>query len=535
MRTARIAPLLACLVLCNAPSFADERPRVLYEPLVLTGQPSPGGGTFGSFPYHSYINDQSYTVFMGSPVPGGHSPDGIYLAHRQRRGDITLSKVAKLGQHATGEPDGVHFLSFDINYHRVNAAGQATFEAWLAGPGVMGTGDENTNAGSNWFYSDGQLTKIAQYGAPAAGIPGATYRWVSRTSINDLGHVAFVGDLAGVGHDTGSAFWYGDPGNLQVLARAGQPLPGKPSLRYGPLGLNYPVLSSGGHVAFGALVEGLGNVGFGNTAILVGTPGNFQVAALSGDPAPGTNTTFLATSGHTDLKVNNNGEVTFAYILNDGSRALYAGKPGDLRLLARTGEPAPGLPGQTFDFFHGSMLNDRGDAAFVADVQVTDDQALAVYLAEANKSPRLIAARGQQAPGAADDTHFGWFISEPIINKDGQVAFFASLEGEGSRGEHDYGIFATGHSGDLRLIARVGDQFEIADGDVRTIAALSHAGIFGSHILSFNADSDLSFLIRFTDGSEGLFTATVLPEPSALVWLALALPLLSRHRRYPQS
>jgi hypothetical protein len=119
-----------------------------------------------------------------------------------------------------------------------------------------------------------------------------------------------------------------------------------------------------------------------------------------------------------------------------------------------------------------------------------------------------------------------------VINKDGQVAFFGYLTGENSRGPNDYGIFATGHNGDLRLIARYGDEFEVAPGDIRTIVALSHAGVFGTHILSFNADSDLVFLAKFGDGSEGIFTATVLPEPSAIIALLLsASGVLALRRR----
>ena len=112
-----------------------------------------------------------------------------------------------------------------------------------------------------------------------------------------------------------------------------------------------------------------------------------------------------------------------------------------------------------------------------------------------------------------------------------QVAFFASLEGEGSRGEGDYGIFATGHDGDLRLVARVGDSFEVSPGDERTITALSYAGIFGAHVLSFNEESNLSFLIKFDDGSQGIFTARVLPEPAALLLPAFTALALGRRRR----
>jgi hypothetical protein len=124
-----------------------------------------------------------------------------------------------------------------------------------------------------------------------------------------------------------------------------------------------------------------------------------------------------------------------------------------------------------------------------------------------------------------------WYFHDPVINRDGQVAFFATLAGPDSRGNNDYGLFATGHAGDLRLIARFGDSFEVAPGDVREIAALSHDGVHGTHIVTFNENSDLSMLIRFTDGSEGIFTARVLPEPGAACLASIALAACARRRR----
>jgi hypothetical protein len=70
---------------------------------------------------------------------------------------------------------------------------------------------------------------------------------------------------------------------------------------------------------------------------------------------------------------------------------------------------------------------------------------------------------------------------------------------------------------------------------LRTIEALSHAGVHGTHIVTFNEQSDLSMLVRFTDGSEGIFTARVLPEPTAaslcLIAMAGGIPL-RRARRH---
>lgn len=516
----------------------DDRPRVEYETLVRSGDVAPGfgGQTFTAFPYHSFVGDGDHTVFLASVnAPYRFAqPNGLFV---NVNGQTSL--VAKANQPAPGFDLGVNIQSFDVNYHRANRQGQVVFESTLNGPGILSTGDDNTNAWANWFYSGGQLTKIGQWEGPAAGVPGAVYRFFDRTTLNDLGQVAFHGQLkgAGVTADNDMAMWMGSPASPAVLMREGDDVPGRPGVKYADwTGADTPVLSPGGKVAFGTGVRGpgFGQVSLPPVAVLAGTPGNLSVVAMTNDPAPGTTTTIRTTSTFSDVRVNNKAEVLFGALLNDGSRALYAGAAGNVHLVARTGEPAPGLEaGNNFSFFYGTDFNDRGDVAFHADVDPAGTYRHGIFLSKANDVLSLVAAEGEAAPGAGSYVQFGNFFSDPVMNKDGQVAFFASLGGPAARGPDDYGIFATGHNGDLRLIARFGDTFEVGPGDVRTIEALSPNGLLGIHVLTFNDDSDLSFMIRFTDGSEGLFNARVLPEPgvAGVVGLIVVAALGRRRAR----
>jgi hypothetical protein len=509
-----------------APGFAalgpEARPKVIYTPIVLTGQSAPGGGTFSMFPYHSVINDADQVLFLGST---NISSDSLYITSPSG-----MSRVVRAGQVATGYAPGVTIGGLDINYHQANNLGQAVFESTLYGPGMDPVGADNTNAYGNWFWSAGQLTPIAQNGTHAAGTPaGVNYRALDRTTLNDLGQVAFHADLSGASVNDGNntAFFFGAPGNLQLLAREGSA--GPDGITYGEMsGFDYPVLSASGKIVFLTSVAG-GNV-FDNRAIVAGTLGDLHVVAQSGQAAPGTATTFHDIhAGWNTPRVNNKGEVLFASTLNDGTRGIWEGKAGSLTLIGQTGQPAPGLGGAKYDFFFDLALNDKGQVAYRADFASGDDSAFAIYAGNPH-NPTLIAAAGQHAPGTEDGVEFG-YLTDPVLNKDGQVAFFGYLTGENSRGPNDYGIFATGHNGDLRLIARYGDDFQVGPGDIRNIVALSHAGVFGTHILSFNADSNLVFMAKFADGSEGIFTATVLPEPAEILsFLSVSTLLVFRRR-----
>lgn len=526
---AMVAALASSALLADPPT---PRPKVIYEPMVLSGEQAPGfspGQTFTFFPYHSFIGDDNHTVFLASVGNSGGqvSPNAIY---QNFRGQTVL--MARTYQQAPGLAPGVQIGSFDVNYHRTNSSGQAVFETTLMGPGMLGTGDDHTNAIAEWIFSNGQLTKILQYRDPAPGAPGDIVTNMARITLNNLGDVAFSGYLEGpdVTADNQTAFWYGKPYNLQILARQGDAVPGNPSVHYGMItGFDHPILSSNGAVAFTATMTLPGAPPFLHEGVVAGTPGHLAAVAIPGQSAPGTSANF--NSANWNLDVNNKAEVSFSAILDDGTRGLYTGPAENLRLLARTGDAAPGRAGMNYDYFYGTRINDRGEVAFLADTAPDDDNSYAVYLAKSKKAPELIAAAGLPAPGTGGDVVFGNWFSDPILNKDGQVAFFATLDGPGSRGPDDYAIFATGHSGDLRLIARYGDPFEVAPGDVRTILALSPNGVLGTHELTFNEDSNLSFLAKFTDGSEGLFTATVLPEPGAAILLLGIAPMLIRRRQ----
>src|SRR3954465_4945082 len=71
------------LIAISTPALAElgpeARPKVIYTPIVLTGQSVGGFGTFRSFPYHSFINDADDIVFFGSTVANYPFPDGIFL------------------------------------------------------------------------------------------------------------------------------------------------------------------------------------------------------------------------------------------------------------------------------------------------------------------------------------------------------------------------------------------------------------------------------------------------------------------------
>jgi hypothetical protein len=118
------------------------------------------------------------------------------------------------------------------------------------------------------------------------------------------------------------------------------------------------------------------------------------------------------------------------------------------------------------------------------------------------------------------------------VNEAGWLVWMQQAGGEPT--EHA-AIFARDPlSGGRRRVVGPGDQLDVGGGELRTIQQL----IFGPNSFplqgnqdSLSADGLLVFTAIFTDGSNGLFVTSVVPEPSAVAASCLTLLLLGARRR----
>ncbi|MEQ8838763.1 MAG: hypothetical protein RID07_18305, partial [Lacipirellulaceae bacterium] len=106
-------------------------------------------------------------------------------------------------------------------------------------------------------------------------------------------------------------------------------------------------------------------------------------------------------------------------------------------------------------------------------------------------------------------------IAFPAFNDQNQVAFKSHLSGPGVNfSQNDEALWATDLNGDLQMVVRKGDQFDVDDNsnteELRTITAiapiLNSAGTGGSST-SFNDAGQLAFTLFFSDFTSGVFVA----------------------------
>src|SRR5262245_40119134 len=121
-------------------------------------------------------------------------------------------------------------------------------------------------------------------------------------------------------------------------------------------------------------------------------------------------------------------------------------------------------------------------------------------------------------------------LPPPALNDVGQIAFWAALSSGASS------IWATDSLGILRSIARASDILEVSPGDFRTVESLFFFGSSGnsdSRPSAFNYAGQISFSVRFTDRSSGIFVsnAVVIPEPASFALIGMLMPSPPSYRR----
>ena len=258
-----------------------------------------------------------------------------------------------------------------------------------------------------------------------------------------------------------------------------------------------------------------------------GGPGSLELVARAGDPAPGLGegVNFDRFSSALTTIINGAGQTSFfAYLIgpdvdSTNDQSIWSEGSGSLVMVARKGSHAPGTA-KDVNFFRlipGAMLNGAGQTAFVAyligpGVDQTNNSGV---WSEGSGSLELVAREGSPAPGTAEGVIFSSIFPGPVTNGAGQVAFTASLTGEGVDGSNNFGVWAEDRNGLLTLVIREGDQIEVAPGDVRTVLRVFMtsgetflSGGEDGRRMNFNDAGQLAFRVIFTDFSGGILVSS---------------------------
>jgi hypothetical protein len=531
MRQSVFITTILVSVLCVAVAHAATLRTV-----VITGQPAPGtdvGVNYDTIDAHlsgynvfvfrgPVLNDSGQVAFRANLKGGG--VDSTNKVGVWSEGSGNLGLVARTGDPAPGGGTFGTVVNVELFSPNLNNAGQTVFYGALTG-GDMGI----------WSQGSGGLALVAREGTPAPGttsvvsfsfapfLPDFAPDLAIPPLLNNAGKTSLSGFLKGSGTDftNNTGIWTGGSGSLALVVRAGIHAVGMPSgvnYYYGPSSY---ALNDVGQNAFYSSLIGNGVNDTNNLGYWSGQAGNVALVARMGDPAPGTPPGVIFGAPFGSHGFNNAGKIAIEGFLagnvdDTNDEGLWSNVSGSLALVARKGSQAAGAPvGVNYGTFTNSgwpVLNDAGQIAFITElagtgVNSTNDKG--IWLGKPN-ALALVARRGDPAPGTLSGVHFS-DLDYPALNSAGQLAFHSGLSGNGVSSANNQGIWATDPTGMLQLIARAGDQLEVAPGDFRTLSDINFSSASGNsdgRPSGFNNLGQLAFWAKFTDGSQGVFVSS---------------------------
>ena len=347
-------------------------------------------------------------------------------------GDIR--KVLQGGDQAPGLEPGIMIDVSGVNGLGTFLSDKATFwvVAWLAGPGVDATNDR-----AFWTGTRDNLQLAFREGMPAPGCePGVTFAWADNIAFNDSGEVVFRGGLTGEGVDgtNNTGRWAGGPGDLTLVTREADPVPGFPEgVVYTKVALGLWALNNYydycGEMGESFEISGPGITEDNNGILSAGLPEDLQLLAREGDPAPeaGPGVQLDAFGNHF---INDQRQIFYQVryrgsSIDDSNKwAMYFGAYDDAQLTLRDANPAP-------RFGDGTLLsrvaiapqlaamNDVGDVVTTIEItgaDVTDENKVVLWLRD--------SILGQWAPllrsGASIDGRVVWAESAVDIGSNYQ-------------------------------------------------------------------------------------------------------------------
>jgi hypothetical protein len=251
---------------------------------------------------------------------------------------------------------------------------------------------------------------------------------------------------------------------LRTVALTGQLVPGTTNDEtFKSLDGQYQI-NSLGKVAFTATHSGSMPFAY---EIWTDGSGSLQRLFRHGDQAPGLSAG-ITFSGFSSLSaLNRSGQLAFYHSLSgpgvtsDTDESMWSTTSGELALIARDGDAAPGLPaGSTYFYvWNAATFNDAGQLVYsggIRDPGGTSPNGGALWR-ESGGVRSLIVATGDHIPGMPPGATLRSLALSVPMNRAGEIVFTGSIDPPNTSGVNGSGIFA-GSPGNMRVVVMDGMQ-----------------------------------------------------------------------------
>lgn len=343
----------------------------------------------------------------------------------------------------------------------INDSGVMLYSATISGEGVTSSNNHVLIGGS-----PGVRHVLARERDPVSGLtgyihlpPSANHIGFSGLVVTPSGEFGFVADVAPEGTaNIVDAIISGTAGGLLPVLYELGPAPGFPDEQFNFFQPAAPVIGGGVTLIHGQ-ARSVSNV----QALWVGAGVGGVIPILqAGLQAPGLPIGVnIQSFGNNTLVMNAQGRVAFHATLalggsvNSGNRVLfYEGPVDELGVLARAGDPVPGLPGAVYTTLRNASLRMNAAGAVCFQSTVTGGGTGEVIISKGAGQAFVLAKNGDPVPGLPGVTLTQVSSGRIDINGLGRVAFSARLAGAPSNA--DSAIFI-GDPGGIEMILREGD------------------------------------------------------------------------------
>lgn len=204
-----------------------------------------------------------------------------------------------------------------------------------------------------------------------------TFRFNARREILYVGEV-WPDAKAGITRANNQGIWLRSEGKIREIARRGFPAPTLPESTYGAfrgsLWNNFSTLTDSGWIAFASSVEGDGVDALNNDCFFAGKAGDIALVAREGHFAPGTGGASFKQL--LSLQISDHGLVAFRgqldpahpEVTSSNDQGIWVWNNRILKLYLREGDEPPGFPGKQWYDFQQLAVSPTGRLVFVATI-----------------------------------------------------------------------------------------------------------------------------------------------------------------------
>jgi hypothetical protein len=463
MKTLPTLAVLACLAPLAAASDG-LRVTTVHRP----GDPAPDlpGLTLGGVGDNVSINDRGDILFVaGLAGPGVTSSNNFALFGGPRDNLRLLARE----QDPIDALPGFIWLPGSINLTGfsnlvVTSTGEVGFNPTIFQVGVSSAVLASLFAGP----VTAPTPLLWQTGDPPGFDPAYSIIALNPGVLASGARAAVIGRVTGP--STERVIWFGNPNDGMIAAlQTNLQAPGL------PIGVNIANIddqslrmNEQGRIAFHATLPlGNGVTQSNRTVLYEGLPDNVGILARTGDPLPGVPGAVYQSLDADSIRMNAAGAVCFqAGVIGGGTDGAIVSKGSGIAFtLAKDGDPVPGAPGLSLNNVRGGYIDMNGNgrvifAASLAGAPFATDTA--VFIGDPT-GIEMILREGDPLPGgfAAPDL----LGLRPFFNDRGQVAFSVTVNDRLT-------FFATRPNGEFVKLARASEVFVTDDGFVGVSGAL---------------------------------------------------------------